>query len=430
MFRVLKPHQYVVDVSFAFLYLVVGISFINIDFFAAATSGSVVIVGYALALAVRRISPGASLALAWVFSLMQMIVGLYPNLYNVATIVVVYTTAAHGGRIVRWVGLGSVGLGAFVAAGYLTLLGAGLGVSTTLFGWSDLPQMIIQFFLLFGALVAVLGPPWLLGLLVRAITSTRENRIARGRAEKVIAVEQERSRLARDMHDVVAHSLAVVIAQADGARYIRDSDPQAVDQALTAISTTAREALADVRQLLAQLRHNDVEGPQPTLEDLGRLRDQFRASGLTIRSVERGTPERLSVGTQLAAYRIVQEALTNALRHGDTQAPVELIIAWRHEALEIVITNALIDGGVAERATRGGGNETGTRSSDGTAARSRAVGDGAAGDGAAGGGHGIIGMIERATIVGGSVAAHSVGDSFVVVASIPTQPPSPQELRT
>jgi signal transduction histidine kinase len=385
MFRQLRPYQYVVDVAGALLYLVVGLSFIDMVFFAAATSGSVVIIGYAIALGVRRVSPALSLTLAWVFSITQMVVGLYPNLYNVATIVVIYTTAAYGGRVVRWIGLASVVLGAFVAATYLAILGSGLGVSETLFGWSSLPRIAIQLVLLFGVLLAVLAPPWLLGLLVRAITTTRENRLARGRAEKVVAIEQERNRIARDMHDIVAHSLAVVIAQADGARYVRQTNPDAVDEALTAISTTARDALADVRQLLAQMRHSDIDGPQPTLAELDRLLDQFRASGLTIRYVERGTPVLIAASTHLAAYRIVQEALTNALRHGDQASPVELIVAWQDTALELVITNATLD--------------------DNTGDQDR--------------GHGIVGMIERATLVGGSVSAHAAGESFVVVASIP-----------
>ncbi|MGV8969839.1 MAG: sensor histidine kinase [Microbacteriaceae bacterium] len=412
MFRRLHPYQYVVDATVALVYFAIGMSLIGIEFFAAATSGSLVIGGYALALACRRVSPALALALTWAFSIAQMMVGLYPNLYNVATVAVVYTTAAYGSRAVRWAGLVSVGIGAFVAATYLAFMGAGLGVSETLFGWSGLPSVAIQLTLLFGALLAVLGPPWLLGLLVRSINATKENRLARGRAERVVAVEQERNRIARDMHDVVAHSLAVVIAQADGARYIRDSDPQAVDHALKAISETARDALDEVRQLLAQLRHNEGEGPQPTLDDLDRLREQFRASGLTIRSVERGTPERLATGKQLAAYRIVQEALTNALRHGDPSAPVELIIAWRHDALELVVTSSL----------SGGGGTNGSGSGQGE------TGDGAIDHTATGDGHGIIGMIERATLVGGSVAAHAVGDSFVVVASIPTQPTSAPEL--
>lgn len=385
MFRRLRPFQYVVDVSGALLYLIVGLGFIDMDYFASATSGSAVIIGYAIALAVRRISPGLSLALAWVFSITQMLVGLYPNLYNVATIVVIYSTAAYGGRVVRWVGLLSVVLGALVAATYLTIQGSGLGVSETLFGWSSLPRVAIQLVLLFGALLAVLAPPWLLGLLVRAITTTRENRLARGRAESVVAIEQERNRIARDMHDIVAHSLAVVIAQADGARYVRHSNPEAVDEALAAISTTARDALGDVRLLLAQLRHSDSDGPQPTLAELERLLDQFRASGLTIRYVERGVPVLAAASSQLAAYRIIQEALTNALRHGDQSTPVELIVAWQETVLELVVTNTMLENALGERRR----------------------------------GHGIIGMIERATLVGGSVSAHAVGESFVVVASLP-----------
>ncbi|WP_316313707.1 sensor histidine kinase, partial [Clavibacter michiganensis] len=137
------------------------------------------------------------------------------------------------------------------------------------------------------------------------------------RALQDVVVEQERNRIARDMHDVVAHSLAVVIAQADGARYARLVDPEAADEALRTISTTARQALGDVRILLAQLRHSEDDAPQPELKELSDLIDQMRSTGLTIEFVETGQPGEFGTGQQLAVYRIVQEALTNVLRHGD-----------------------------------------------------------------------------------------------------------------
>ena len=109
---------------------------------------------------------------------------------------------------------------------------------------------------------------WTIGALVRAALRASANREAQERAEAEAVVEQERVRIARDMHDVVAHSLAVVIAQADGARYAAAADPAVATAALGTISTTARAALADVRLLLAQLRHSEGDGPQPTLADL------------------------------------------------------------------------------------------------------------------------------------------------------------------
>ena len=161
---------------------------------------------------------------------------------------------------------------------------------------------------------------WTLGLLARTWRNAREARIAAQVAERSVVVEQERNRLARDMHDVVAHSLAVVIAQADGARYTKD--PIASADALATISATAREALTDVRLLLGQLRHSQEAGPQPRVADLERLIDQVRDAGLTITVDEVGDRPELHASQALAVYRILQEALTNALRHGDTAKPV------------------------------------------------------------------------------------------------------------
>jgi signal transduction histidine kinase len=214
----------------------------------------------------------------------------------------------------------------------------------------------------------------------------RESKIAKERAEQDVIVEQERNRIARDMHDVVAHSLAVVIAQSDGARYARAHDPAAVDEALLAISSTARDALADVRLLLGQLRHSQADGPQPRIADLGRLIDQLRASGLTVDFQQEGEPRALSTAHELSVYRIVQEAVTNALRHGSHDRAVTVRLEWTPSTLDLTITN-----GTAVPTT--------------TAELHI--------------GHGLAGMTERASLVGGSLRAGQSGDSFVVSASLP-----------
>jgi len=390
MIRQLRPHQYVVDALVGIAYFLSSLFLLQIGsrfpYLAIEFSnlGVLVIAGYAIAIAISRLSPALALALAWIFSLGQMSIGMYPNLYNVATLVVLFSTSAYGGRTVRWVGLASVGFGAFIAAGYLTAVGSGLGVSTTLLGWSDLPGVVLQFSVLFIAVLTALALPWLAGLLVRAIMRTKESTAARVVAEEVVIVEQERNRIARDMHDVVAHSLAVVVAQADGARYARAANPEAVDEALTAISTTAREALSDVRLLLAQLRYSDSTGPQPVLADLERLIEQMTASGLDIDFSEKGQAVALGTGQQLAVYRIVQEALTNALRHGDTTKNVRVLLDWTRSTINVLIENEML-----------------------RAAPSVTLG------------HGLAGMRERAALVGGSLTAEPAGARFVVAASIP-----------
>lgn len=379
MFRELKKHQYAADAALAVGYFLIAAQLLHGFGFLVA--------GYAAAVALRRASPGLALALAWVFSIVQMVLQVDPSLFNVGTVLVVYTASAYGGRLVRSGALASVGIGALVAAAYLTVQGAARGVSESVLGFSNLPEVFLQFVLLFFALLFVLGVPWLLGLLVRSMVRNRESREAREAAEKVVIVEQERNRIARDMHDVVAHSLAVVIAQSDGARYARHNDPDAVDEALLAISTTARDALADVRLLLGQLRHSQGDGPQPVLADLDRLLDQLRASGLTVVFEQNGQPRPIGTAQELSVYRIVQEAITNALRHGDRARDVTVRFDWRADSLDLSITNGItVPTTTAELHI----------------------------------GHGLAGMTERAALVGGRLHAEPSGSQFVVSASLPT----------
>jgi len=386
MIRRLHSYQYAVDGGLALLFLIV-LSTLSPSYGGSGGPVAIVYAAFAVAFALRRVSPGIALALAWVGAIVQLAAGIFPGFFNVAILLVLYTTAAYGGKVVRYAGLASVGLGSAIGAAWLALEGAGIGVSTTLLGALQLPQVILQYALLFGLLLVVLGSSWLAGLLVRSLTRTRESKQARDAAEQVVIVEQERNRIARDMHDVVAHSLAVVIAQADGARYARAHDPEAVDEALIAISTTARDALGDVRLLLGQLRHSQGQGPQPVLADLDRLLDQLRASGLTIDYEQHGEPRPLGTAHELSIYRIIQEAITNALRHGDRGAPVALRFDWLDDRVDLTITNGIdVPTTTAELHI----------------------------------GHGLAGMTERASLVGGSLRAAPDGQRFVVNATLPT----------
>src|SRR5690606_2685900 len=131
------------------------------------------------------------------------------------------------------------------------------------------------------------------------------------------------------------------IAQADGARYARGKQPDAVDSAFETISSTARDALTDVRVLLAQLRRSESKAPQRALADLDRLVEQFRASGLDVVVNRDGEPDEPGLGLELAVYRIVQEALTNALRHGDAADPVVVDFDWRSTDVRLRISNTV-----------------------------------------------------------------------------------------
>ncbi|MGW8481917.1 sensor histidine kinase [Microbacterium sp. NPDC055903] len=332
------------------------------------------------AVAIGRLAPGIALGAAWAGALVQMGAGLSPLPINVAILMVLYATAAWGTRRVMWAGLISAGAGALIAGVYIAVInngvGAGLGIT---FAAATLLILVS---------VLALGFSWVAGFGWRMVLRSRRIREAQRRAEIATAEEQERVRIARDMHDVVAHSLAVVIAQADGARYAAAADPDAATAALTTIGQTARGALSDVRMLLTQLRHRQGEGPQPTLADLEALFAQVRQAGIepdiTIDPMPPGEPP---ASIQLAVYRILQEALTNALRHGGGQ-DVDIRLAWHPDHVSLSVSNAVDE---AHQAGLGGG-------------------------------HGIIGMRERTQLVGGVLRAEREGRMFVVRARLPIGP--------
>jgi len=373
-------------------------------------SAFLIMMAFAVAVALRRMSPAVSLAIAWLAAVLQMTTGHNILVSDIAVLLVLYATAAYGDRIVRGAGLISAGLGALVAALYLTVTAAVAQGYYNLLS-SQIASVALQFAFLFVVSVTVLGLSWVLGLLVRTWRNARVARRARAEAEldrnravEDVVVEQERTRIARDMHDVVAHSLAVVIAQADGARYARRTDPEAVDEALATIASTARSALGDVRVLLAELRQSQPEpgrepgahdGPQPSLADLDQTVEHIRSAGLPVTLERHGQVAALGSAQQLAAFRIVQEALTNALRHGDTSRPASVVLAEapddRGPGLVITVRNTMR-------------NTAPEPSTTGSLPRV---------------GHGLPGMRERASLAGGSLTAEARDGEFVVTAYLP-----------
>lgn len=374
MIRQLSTRQLVTDVVVAALFFLFT-GFIGVGSGSTMHALSTVLVGVAMAgaLAVRRLSPALALGIAWAGAILQMSAALDPMASNAAIFGVLYVTAAYGTRVVFWLGFASALVGALVITLYLYVLRGVLGMS-----WQTLTIAgVVWIAASFGLLLC-----WTIGALVRTAQRARENRAAQIRAERDAASEQERVRIARDMHDVVAHSLAVVIAQADGARYAAANDPSVAAEALGTISSTARSALADVRLLLTQLRHSQGDGPQPTLADLDALYTQVRAAGVDLRVTVAPMPVAEPSGAvQLAVYRILQEALTNALRHGSS--PVEVRLAWQADRVDLEVRNPLRL------------------------------------DAAAGSGHGLIGMRERAQLVGGMLDAGEDAGTFAVRASLP-----------
>lgn len=358
----------------------------------------VTVVGLSVALAIRRLSPGLSLALSWVVAVFQMVTLQLPDYSNVLLAGVLFTTSAYGSKRVRVAGLVSAIGGSVVAAAYVGLLDhqRRSGIETASAPALETLQVVLA---TFAAVLLLLLLPWLAGLVRRARRSASMSREAQlvaerdaARADRAVAVEQERVRIARDMHDIVAHSLAVVIAQADGARYAARTDPAIADQALATISSTARSALGDVRELLGALRHEQGTVPTPEAADLDVLVADMREVGLDVRVDREGDPTGLPTTTQLAVYRIVQESLTNAWKHGESGTPVHASLTYRPDTVEITVVNRRADDG-----TRGPGT-----------------------------GHGLVGMRERVTMTGGSMTAGSRSDDFVVAVRMPTVPASGQ----
>jgi signal transduction histidine kinase len=240
------------------------------------------------------------------------------------------------------------------------------------------------------------GLPWAVGRIVRE-RSARE-RAYRERAERVDAEREqhaatalwgERARIARELHDVIAHSLSVMVLQAGGARMVMDVEPERAERSLRSVERAGRDALAEMRRLLGVLGSGEQAqslAPQPGLRDIEDLIAGTRSAGLSIYLRVDGEPMTVSAALDLCAYRIVQEALTNAIKHaGPAQAEVRL--RWAGDWLEVEISD---DG-------RGSGD----------------INDAA-------GGHGITGMRERAALYGGTLdAGPSPGHGFTVRAHLP-----------
>ncbi|WP_433673746.1 DUF7134 domain-containing protein [Microbacterium gorillae] len=325
----------------------------------------------------RRSVPLLALVLAWAGALIQVAFVQEVGPESVAILVVLYSTAAYGSRVVSILGLISAVIGGLLAGWFLAIAVPSAEGSAP----GSVPFLATL-------CVLILFVAWLLGTL-RVVSSraTRE-RVAAGiaaeQARHAIAVEEERARIARDVHDVVAHSLTVMIAQAEGVRMIAETRGTADAGSLITIAETGRAALAEVRSVLAELREGERDSPQPSLARLEGLLTQLRSSGARVTMTETGDRRTLAAQVDAAAFRIVQEALTNAIRHGRAAEEISLHLAWAEEALEVTVTNPVTPGVKPS-----------------------------------GGGHGIVGMHERAHHVGGTVRTSALLGFFTLTAFLP-----------
>ena len=300
-------------------------------------------VALALPLLWRRRWPVGVMTFIGAEALVQLAIG-FPAFGDAALLVALYTVAA--GRPLRTT------LAAFAALE--------IGIVLALLRWGTEGHPLDVFVALSGLVTAAA----VLGVNVRHrqdLLDSLQERAARLEAERDqqgrLAAAAERSRIAREMHDIVAHNLSVMIALADGATYAIREAPERAEVATRNASRTGREALTEMRRLLGVLRDGDATGvrtPQPGVEELDALVEQVRAAGMpTTVTITGAVPRGVSSGLQLAVYRIVQEALTNALKHGGEEVEASVVLRWTDERLRFEIANT--GSRMATAASVGGG---------------------------------------------------------------------------
>jgi signal transduction histidine kinase len=340
-----------------------------------------------LPLAWRRRRPLLVLVVALLANTAYYALGFPLTGFDLALPIALYSAAAYTGQRASLLAAGAT------VASFLALYGFEVGVF-----WASVPFSFLVW------LVLIFAGVWVWGRYVqvrRAYTAELEARAERAErdreAEARRAVAAERARIARELHDVVAHHVSVTVVQAGAARQVLDSDPDRSRSALVAIEEAGRRALTAMPSLLRALRTDDADearAPQPTLADLDDLVAGVTAAGLPVTLRVLGSKQALPPSLDLCAYRIVQEALTNSLKHAGP-ANAEVVICYGREHLEVTVTD---DG--AESAS-------GRRPSDSDRRLRRS-------------GHGLVGMRERVALFGGELhTGQRPEGGFQVVARLP-----------
>lgn len=370
----------ILDVALAAAVVAVGLAELWVPFSSRQADGSanatiVVIVVAGLALTQRRAHPlAAGIVVVWSWILVFSFVEVYVLFWGqfVPMGIAVFSMARHGKGRVPYLG---------AAAGALTLLYFDLFVEQL-----QSPGEIVFHW-------GVFTTVWLFGYGLASAERRAQESMRRAIDAEVAAAEQaltavaeERSRIARELHDIIAHSVTTMVVQAGAAEQVVDDDPEHVRKALATIRDTGAGALAEMRRVVAVLRDTEEPGalsPQPGVDALPDLVEDARSAGLEATLEVRGEVRPLPVGVDLAAYRIVQEALTNVRRHADASA-VRVGLDYGADDVRIEVA----DDGVGSPDPRGG--------------------------------HGLVGMRERASLYGGCVETDSAhGTGFVVRAVLP-----------
>lgn len=369
-----------------------------------------VAIAIAVAVGISRHFPAAALILVWSVCGIQLVSGLTLLLVQASIGIVAFSVA-------RWASLATVWASALSipAAGLLAIarplytyseLLPGRGVASLVRRYSSLSDPQYAGYLTLAAAVGVvLLVPWLAGLALRFAARARTSQAsqevaeaARDQAEEIARLRDDQARLARDVHDVVGHSLAVILAQAESAQFLPDDDPEAwraaMSRTMTNIATSARSSLDDVRSVLAATSGRGGAAPTASLPDLDRLVEGVRAGGHEVIAEEVGTPRPLPPEVEVVATRVLQEMLTNAVKHGERGRAIRIERHWEGD-LRIEVENAI---GPASGPASGAAGEAGAP------------------------GQGLDGMRRRVESVGGrlDLRRRESSSTFTATAWIPT----------
>ena len=385
----LKTHPTAADTAFAVavgLLSIVGLATADVDATGESNRDADVL-GYLLSLvlaatlAFRRRAPQAMLWLAVVTVIPYWVLDYVDSGASIAVLVHLYTVAAHVDRP------RSLQVAVAAAVPLFVVMIIGVVVAE-----EDLPAIAVL-----GNLV-IFATAWLIGDTFRnrraylAEVEARAERAERDRARAAEhAVQEERTRIARELHDVIAHSVSVMVVQAGAARRVIDRNPEQTVESLGIIESTGRNALDELRRVLGVLRSGPADAataPQPTVTDIATLVKQWRDAGHPVALTVHGDPHELPLGVSLTAYRIVQEALTNVMKHAGPTAHTDVCLRYRSDLLTVEV----IDDG------RGPANRDDVPSA----------------------GQGLIGMRERVEVFGGTLDVGArPGGGFRVHASLP-----------
>ncbi|GGK68990.1 two-component sensor histidine kinase [Ornithinimicrobium pekingense] len=382
----LSRRGWAVDVAVAGLVAAVGLLEVWVPFESLSGDGSpfvstVGVVWFAAHLAVRRARPWVALAGLLVWPLLGVFEGgqgLHLLFFGqlVPVLVLVFTIARHGTGTYRRVGTGAAIAFIALADLFVPLLQS---PNELLFHW--------------GVLTLV----WLVGHGLRVSADRAAAEAVRAhvaettaRERELAAISDERARIARELHDIVAHSVGVIVVQAGAAEQVVEDDPEFARRALATIRTTGSGALAEMRRLVGMLRDPDPGlghdlAPQPGIAALPDLVEAARGVGLSVDLDVSGVPPTLPAGLDLTAYRVVQEALTNVRRHSRATS-ARVAMQFAPESLEIRVTDA------------GPARQPGAEP-----------------------GHGLVGMRERVALFGGRVEADAGEHGFTVRAVLPLE---------